>query len=388
MNPLPGKVETNTRRRVAIADCRQKSTLAMLLGLLLLGVACAPRLEPAKPHLGAHEHVVVTHDGWQLGMLHQPPIGRPMKQQAPVILAHGTSCNTRTFDLLERSSMLRDLARAGLDVWAVELRGGPLGARPISEGRVDRRRFSAFRDRGHDWDFDTLVEVDVPAILSRVQRYTGASRVHWIGHSLGGMVAWAAEAKGLIHGFRSLITVGSPAAYGHPVGMARGALGARPFIKLLGGFPARTGGTLAIPLITRTSNTIVHTLASRENMEVPELELVLRTVLEDSPTSLIEQYLLWIRSGQILSRDEKYSYTRHLPDVRSPLFVIAGRADLIAPPWSVFPLYQYASSQEKRYRVFGVAEGDRLDYGHMDLVLGRHAPEEVFPAIRSWLEEH
>lgn len=358
------------------------------LCLICLLPACSPRLEPVKPHLGAHEHVVVTHDGWQLGMVHQPPIGRPLKNQSPVVLAHGTSCNTRTFDMLERTSLQRDLARRGLDVWTVELRGGPLGARPKAEGAVDRRRFQAGRDRAYNWDFDTLVEVDVPAILARIQRYSGASRVHWIGHSLGGMVAWAAEAKGLIHGFRSLVTIGSPAAYGYPVGMAVGAPAARPFLRILGGFPARQGGLLAIPLATRIPNSILHTLTSTENMDQAELELFMRTVLEDSPLGLVDQYLDWIKSGQIQSRDGRYSYSRHIDQVRSPLFVIAGRADLIAPPWTTFPLYKYASSKDKRYRVFGVSNGDRLDYGHMDLVLGRHAPEEVFTAIRSWLEEH
>jgi hypothetical protein len=39
------------------------------------------------------------------------------------------------------------------------------------------------------------------------------------------------------------------------------------------------------------------------------------------------------------------------------------------------------------YGEFGRAHGHRVDYGHVDLILGRAAPLEVFPAVAGWLAE-
>jgi len=60
----------------------------------------------------------------------------------------------------------------------------------------------------------------------------------------------------------------------------------------------------------------------------------------------------------------------------------------VAPPWTVRPVFEHAGSSQKTFRVFGLSEGDHIDYGHFDLVLGKYAPQDVFPWIRSWLEAH
>jgi hypothetical protein len=44
------------------------------------------------------------------------------------------------------------------------------------------------------------------------------------------------------------------------------------------------------------------------------------------------------------------------------------------------------SSAQKRYREFGLRSGDSADYGHVDLIFGRRAPDEVFPVISEWIE--
>ncbi|MFO1520190.1 MAG: hypothetical protein U1F57_11120 [bacterium] len=38
--------------------------------------------------------------------------------------------------------------------------------------------------------------------------------------------------------------------------------------------------------------------------------------------------------------------------------------------------------------MFGRKHGHRTDYGHVDLIIGNHAPREVFPKIAEWLEEN
>jgi len=38
--------------------------------------------------------------------------------------------------------------------------------------------------------------------------------------------------------------------------------------------------------------------------------------------------------------------------------------------------------------VAGQEAGLEHEYSHVDLVLGRHAPDEVFPRIGAWLDAH
>ena len=40
-----------------------------------------------------------------------------------------------------------------------------------------------------------------------------------------------------------------------------------------------------------------------------------------------------------------------------------------------------------RYREMGVRFGDRIDYGHVDLLLGTHAPDEVYPQVMDFIED-
>src|SRR5689334_17686282 len=45
------------------------------------------------------------------------------------------------------------------------------------------------------------------------------------------------------------------------------------------------------------------------------------------------------------------------------------------------------ASSDVRYREMGRRFGDRADYGHIDLLVGRSAPEEVYPVLLDFLEE-
>ncbi|TMB22032.1 MAG: hypothetical protein E6J59_04580 [Deltaproteobacteria bacterium] len=70
----------------------------------------------------------------------------------------------------------------------------------------------------------------------------------------------------------------------------------------------------------------------------------------------------------------------------TPLLVIAGTADRFATPAAVRLALDRLPSAT--YREFGRAHGHAVDYGHVDLILGRAAPTEVFPVVAGWLAEH
>ena len=50
--------------------------------------------------------------------------------------------------------------------------------------------------------------------------------------------------------------------------------------------------------------------------------------------------------------------------------------------------HREVSSPQKQFRLFGRINGDRANYGHDDIIIGRHARQEVFPEILKWLNNH
>src|SRR5205085_2371515 len=60
---------------------------------------------------------------------------------------------------------------------------------------------------------------DAPAALHTVLRETGARQVHWVGHSMGGMIAYALLISPVHKKIASAVTLGSPTMsdVGHPL---------------------------------------------------------------------------------------------------------------------------------------------------------------------------
>ncbi|MSP24315.1 MAG: alpha/beta fold hydrolase, partial [Myxococcales bacterium] len=145
-------------------------------------------------------HRVRTRDGWKLALHAYRARGT---RNAPVILCHGLSSNRIVFDVSPETSLARHLAELGYAVFALELRGH--GASESAQ-RTGPRRF--------DWCLDDYLAKDVPAALAAVQSMTGVEGVHWIGHSMGGMLLYTQLATGGSAAIRSGITVGSSVDYG------------------------------------------------------------------------------------------------------------------------------------------------------------------------------
>jgi hypothetical protein len=51
-------------------------------------------------------------------------------------------------------------------------------------------------------------------------------------------------------------------------------------------------------------------------------------------------------------------------------------------------VYQRIASRDKAFRIIGKQQGCAHDYSHADLILGLHAPADVYPVILQWLDAH
>jgi pimeloyl-ACP methyl ester carboxylesterase len=130
-----------------------------------------------RPARVAH---TLTDDGWRLALhVYEPPPGATSRRH-PVLLCHGLAANHIAFDVHADVSLARHLARRGYLAIAVDLRGHGHSEHPTTR-----------RPRRFGWSFDDYLERDVPAAIAFAKTRSGASAVHWIGHSMGGILGYA-----------------------------------------------------------------------------------------------------------------------------------------------------------------------------------------------------
>jgi pimeloyl-ACP methyl ester carboxylesterase len=312
-----------------------------------------------------------TPDGWDLALHHYR--GAPVAaQMPPVILCPGYSFNRVFMDFDNRYSLARFLAQRGFDTWVLELRG-----HGDSEFAGEHRT---------GWTFDDLVELDVPTAVRAVRAQSGRRPV-WIGHSMGGILIYAALGAdaALQESVAGLVTMASPVAF-PPVTspLFRGVGQLLATLPLPQRLPQR-GALVALWSAVSWSPGVLDVGMNPANIDRQAFGEALRRGICNVSRSLLRQLAQWSLSGELRSCDQRIDYRAGLAHITTPALIIAGAADRLAPPELVRFAYDHVSSTRKQYREFSIRNGDSADYGHVDLVFGRRAPEEVFPAIATWI---
>jgi pimeloyl-ACP methyl ester carboxylesterase len=321
-----------------------------------------------------------TRDGWRLALYRYCP--ERGGHGTPVLLCHGMSSNRWDMDGPGRVSLARYLYRHGYDAWVVELRGAGRSTRP-----------TWWNGKTYEWSFEDYVQHDAPAALRIVLRETGAAHVHWIGHSMGGMIAYALLMSPIHAKIASAVTLGSPtmSQVGHPVldfGLPYRSLLRYTPNRLPLGLAARLGAPFA-PLLARLLDRSIAELGFHPGNADPELlRTLMLTAIDDLPSSLLREFARWYDTRAMSDRYQMFDFTEHLERVTTPLLVIAGSHDELTPVRDLEAVYQRVASPDKGFRVVGRAHGFAHDYSHADLVLGRYAPDDVYPVVRDWLDAH
>jgi alpha-beta hydrolase superfamily lysophospholipase len=333
-------------------------------------VLARPGGEPARPtSIGVESGRAADRRGdVPLAMVRKRGLDTATK--GALLLVHGYGQNRYAWHLPSRS-LVNFLAADGYDVFNLDLRGHGrsrhLGARPPK-------------------DLTEYVREDVPAAVAEVIKLSGHERVFLVGHSLGGLISYAA-APVLGDRVAGVITLGSPYHF------TRGSR----FLSLFGS---------AMLALDRTWSIEHHNVPLKQ---AGELMRLLRVVAESpllplpirgyAPGSLESRVLgehmslamdigsiavvrnLFLRAAEARASGHRlgvlYGYASGFEALDVPLLVIAGSADALAPPEAVRPAYERSSSSDKSYRVF--------PRGHIDILVGRDAPLTIWPLLLSWL---
>jgi pimeloyl-ACP methyl ester carboxylesterase len=306
--------------------------------------------------------------GHRIALYHYPPENRRFRE--PLLLCHGLGANRFNMDFTDdgtgsdRLSLARALQRAGFDTWLVELRG----------------RGNARVPKGADWSADEEVAEDLPTAIETVLDLTGAERLFWVGHSWGGIVQYLLHARNHPAAAKvaGIVTIASPAT------LRFQQVGAWMF-RLPGLFlvyfglrvPLALLGKIGLPISWVVQLVGSLFLLDLRAMDGRVIRRVFASLADDLYPGVTRQGLEWLKNGYFCTADgcideEAYEH------IDKPLLLVAAGHDRVAPPASISHLTDFVSSKDVTLQIF-----DR--YGHGSILLGRDAPDEVFPVIRGWL---
>jgi lysosomal acid lipase/cholesteryl ester hydrolase len=359
--------------------------LALIVGVLP-GCAAMRHYYPNFDLQPCRDGYADTTDGWRLGVKHYRP-RHPDPDKYPVVLCHGLGLNG-TFWTITPDHLPSQLAARGYEVFVVDMRGSGASYRKGVVGHVNsalRQTFLLEIGEGR-WNVDDEALYDVPAILEYVQRQTGKERVNWVGHSLGGMLMFPfLELYPEPRRVATFVAMGSPAVLeSAPETTMLNAN--RNLRKLL---LAMSTSRIARPLMLARPpglDRIDRFYYSAENVDRATINRFYGFTLEDPGPGALRQLDHYLEHGRLVSADRKVDYAALLGRVQTPILLVAGEGDVLAPMESMEQTYEALGSPDKTLARFGKAEGHRADYGHCDLVWSRHAPKEVFPVIADWLD--
>ncbi|HET8542564.1 MAG TPA: alpha/beta hydrolase [Anaeromyxobacter sp.] len=309
-----------------------------------------------------HEDEVLpvrTADGWTLFLGRRRPRGAP--RRPPVLLVHGIAMNRQAFDFgVERWSVAAFLSRAGFDCFTLDLRG---------HGRS--RRGPTRR-----WTLDTYLAEDLPAALDAIRAATGDERVLYVGHSQGAILGMA------LCGLRpervaALVALGGPAYYFDALPRLRRLVRLR---RLGLGRHLRTLARMVAPFSGVWHPAEVELAINTRNVDRRIYRRLLVNALENLQPGVLDQFAAFVAEDAFRSLDGRTDYRALFPRCRQPALFLSAEKDGLAPPAVVEAAFR-AWGGPKRYASCG------LDYGHTDVLLGRSAPEVVFPLVREFLLE-
>jgi polyhydroxyalkanoate synthase len=273
-----------------------------------------------------------------------------------VILCHGIIQNRLAF-AVPSFSVPQFLNDAGFDVYAVDMRG--------RDGGTGRHDFGAY------------VDEDAVAVVGAVA--ARHPRVSWIGHSMGGLIGVAMPVVvDSIVALASPLLPGTAALRGLAVDRRLAWLSRRTARRGIA-FPGKTYSRAFVALRKLLDRGLVPfplplwkpgSFGSDE-----DLAFALDAGFSDDGHHVLADLCeLGVSNGV---RAGRVAFSERLRALRTPLLCVAGAVDALAPPDSVHALFSRAGSPDKRFL--------EVDAGHIDVVLGKRARAEVWPAVVDFL---
>jgi len=360
-----------------------RKTIILGIFILYLGSIFSPQMSSKASDSSSlsykrEVYTVPTDDGSSITLIRYIGNKRPS-----LMLVPGICCNHYFFDWDDNHSLAKFLAAQDWDVWMLDARthdgDGDFYFGTLQGLQSNREWINRY------WDLDrTYLKKDVVTAAEFIKKTSHDEKFFFIGHSLGGYLAYAYAELIRQDDLAGIITLGS-SAMANPfinpwkLDYSRGfRLGQRAYVLPFG------EPCMHIPksYIDKTKDQPLPgqyyknttSLSVRENISYHR---------DDEAAGLYVDMMFGrdprFYSYHWVDPQTLFDYTAHLSVITVPFLAIAGNEDTSDPKQDIFATYQNVSSGVKKFIVIP-------EYAHMDLLLGDTANIKVFPEITNWLD--
>lgn len=359
--------------------------------------------EPVAPFFLKSEDLLVHKEGQEIFIKRIFSAADGIPRYGPVIMSPGICCNAnlfriddtgKGFALHHNRSFSNLLAAEGFDVYLYH----PLYSERVFNRYVSRRCKDSiyykkrYRVSPH-YGYGNLINVEVPTVIDFVSKHAGSKNISYIGYSLGGMTAYSYLSKHKNNPVKNLVTIGSAMALNQVffrfipyINFASRMLGFEED-AFLGNITQNmvplTRTIRALPDWFVRYNLISPYLFNPMNISNAAIRTMLGQIIEPMPKSLQQFFSDFIKTGGYSSQGKITNYLnrlRSLRKTRKNFLFFYGTGDLIATPESVFLAREVIAPNDPDNLV-------AVPTGHIDLVVGKIAAEQVWRPALEWLKE-
>lgn len=325
----------------------------------------------AMDSLADEVHRVPTDDGVRVAVKRFRPKG-PAARRTPVLCVPGLGADSHNFDAPAPFGLGPYLAEQGFDVWAVDLRG--TGLSPV---------------HGKQWreiTFDDFLRLDLPAVVEHVCATSGSPDLMWLGHSMGGLLMYATLGTGRGARVKAGVAICSPLGFPTrwnvaPIFEPVAFLG-----EAITGLHAGTLLRFFAPLLLRRKDPWNRRFLELDQIDAKFARRLMYHAVQDIPRALALQFRDWVHNDAFRSVDTSVDYRARLAGVRTPVQLILAPNDGLGVPAAARRAIDLLEDVE--VVTCCTADGFSADFGHIDVVFGKHAPTEIFPRIARFLQKH
>ena len=337
-----------------------------------------------------------TDDGWRLVLTRYQgrpqPWSQPHTCPYPVLLVHGFSQNRHAWTA---GDFVKRLVYRGLDVHILELRGHGKSHRSLQEDAALRFDRPLPKDWSYGWDFSDYFLSDVPCAIDTIKEKTGADKIIYIGHSMGGIIGYgmAATRSDLL----CLMTLGSPINIGSESTLVTALAQLEPLFPaiqkaghtvglgiqgLIGALPGPRGSALhadALPMdiilgrvyrslaiaqgrVPRVLPRAIQ-LFNPQKARPEQIRWILERGEDREPYRVLRTFARWIRRKELKCPRSLFDFQQSFSRITIPMVVAYGSGDILAGENSTRMAFENAASQ---YIIWKRLEG----HGHIDLTIG------------------
>jgi hypothetical protein len=145
---------------------------------------------------------------------------------------------------------------------------------------------------------------------------------------------------------------------------------------------------LLAPISGRWHPSPMQIVYNPENADGPTQRRAMVNMIANFSHNELLQYSDWIMNDVFRSIDQRRDYRKELERVTVPTLMLAGPRDVLSSPDAVKETYDALGAADKQFNILSRAQGRSVNYGHFDMVIGRRAPEDIYPLVADWLCAH